>query len=396
MQKMLVLLFSFTMFFITSCGDDNDNNSTPVINTGGNTPIEGPDPIGFPASVTFSQFVTGLNAPLQITNAGDGSNRIFVVEKGGLVKIINNGTVSTTPFLDISGIVSGGAEQGLLSIAFPKDYSSKRYFYANFTNKVGIGNTVVARFLLTADPNVANSADPKDILGITQPFANHNGGQLAFGPDGYLYIATGDGGGAGDPLNSAQNKTSLLGKILRIDVESGVAPYSIPASNPFSNEVWSYGLRNPWRFSFDRKNGELYIADVGQNMIEEINVQTPVTPALNYGWPIMEGTKCFNNPTCDPAGLILPVTEYDHTDGDCSVIGGHVYRGSAYPALRGLYIYGDLCSGKIRGLKRIDSKWESKVLVDTNFRISSFGEDEAGNIYFSDLASGTIYKIEGI
>jgi glucose/arabinose dehydrogenase len=331
---------------------------------------------------------------VQITNAGDGSNRLFIVEKGGLVKIINNGTVLPTPFLNISGLVSNGSEQGLLGIAFPDDFVSKRYFYADYTNKTGVGNTVVARFILSADSNVANSTDPREILQVVQPFTNHNGGQLNFGTDGFLYIGMGDGGSAGDPQNNAQNKASLLGKILRIDVESGVTPYSIPSGNPFNNEVWSYGLRNPWKFSFDRATGEIYIADVGKNLIEEINVRPLVSSGLNYGWPIMEGSQCFNNPSCDRTGLVIPVTEYNHSGDDCSVTGGYVYRGSEFPNLQGVYLYGDFCSGKIRGLKKVGSTWVSKVLIDTDFNISSFGEDEEGNIYFSDLASGGIYKIE--
>jgi glucose/arabinose dehydrogenase len=350
----------------------------------------------FPRSITISQFATGFSAPVQITNAGDGTNRLFVVEKGGLVKIISNGTVLATPFLNISGLVSNDTEQGLLGIAFPEGFASKRYFYADYTNKVAVGNTVVARFPLTADSNVADSTNPSEILQVVQPFTNHNGGQLNFGPDGFLYIGMGDGGSGGDPFNNAQNKMSLLGKILRINVESGVVPYSIPADNPFNNEVWSYGLRNPWKFSFDKTTGEIYIADVGQNTIEEINVQSSGTPALNYGWPMMEGTRCYNNPTCDPNGLVIPVAEYDHSSGDCSVTGGYVYRGSEFPSLQGVYLYGDFCSGKIRGLIKFGPTWESKVLLDTNFNISSFGEDEAGNVYFSDLASGNIYKIEAL
>lgn len=387
MQRMLVLLFSFSMCLFSGCSDNDP------VNVAGTSPLE---EVNIPTGITISQVATGFTLPLQITNAGDGTNRLFIVEKSGRIKIISNGVVLPTPFLNISGLVSGGSEQGLLGITFPPNYTNKRYFYANYTNKIGVGNTIVARFPLTADPNIANSADPTQILQIAQPFDNHNGGQLAFGPDGYLYIGTGDGGGDGDPLNNAQNTASLLGKILRIDVEAGIVPYSIPATNPFNNEVWSYGLRNPWKFSFDSTTGEIYIADVGQNMIEEVNVQASATPSLNYGWPIMEGSKCFSDPSCNTSGLIIPTTEYDHSNGDCTVIGGHMYRGNAYPRLRGVYVYGDFCSGKIRGLKKVGINWESQVLLDTTFNISSFGEDEAGNIYFSDFTSGTIYKIEAL
>ncbi|RPJ73810.1 MAG: glucose dehydrogenase, partial [Alphaproteobacteria bacterium] len=321
------------------------------------------------------------------------SNRLFVLEKSGIIKIISNGTVLSTPFLNISNLVSDGSEQGLLGIAFPPDFKKKRYFYVNYTDRMGIGNTIIARYPLTDDSNIANSKAAKIILKITQPFTNHNGGQMVFGSDGFLYIGTGDGGGSGDPFDNAQNRTSLLGKILRLDVESGVSPYSIPSGNPFFNEVWSYGLRNPWRFSFDRLTRELYIADVGQDHIEEVNVQPAKSARENYGWNIMEGSRCFKNKNCDSFKLVVPVTEYSHSDGDCSITGGYVYRGTQFPKLSGIYLYGDFCSGKIRGLRKNGPRWESKVLLDTSFRISSFGEDEAGNIYFSDLASGSIYKI---
>lgn len=376
-QRIFIILF-FIIAFITSCHHQ-------VI-----------DPVttdNFPP-ITFIKIASGFIAPVQITHAGDGSNRLFVVEKGGVVKIISNGFVLAAPFLNISELVSKGGEQGLLGIAFPPNFKSKGYFYVDYTNRKGVGDTVVARYSLTANPNIANSQTSTTILNITQPFTNHNGGQIIFGQDGFLYIGTGDGGFRGDPFNNAQNRFSLLGKILRIDVESDISPYSIPTNNPLKNEVWASGLRNPWRFSFDRLTHELYIADVGQNLIEEVNVVPAGRGGENYGWNIMEGSTCYKNKKCNRKGLVLPVTEYDHGSGDCSVTGGYVYRGVEFPNLFGIYFYADFCSGKIRGLKKNGSHWESKVLLNTSFQISSFGEDEAGNIYFSDLASGSIYKIE--
>jgi glucose/arabinose dehydrogenase len=379
MKQSAFLTLFFIIFFTASC-----QRKKIIIKV---------DTRDFPA-IVFSKFATGFSSPVQITHAGDGSNRLFVLEKNGIVKIISNASVLKKPFLDISKLVSNRTEQGLLGIAFPPNFKNKRYFYVNYTNRIGVGNTVIARYPLTGDLNIANSKSGISILNITQPFTNHNGGQIAFGPDGFLYIGTGDGGGSGDPFGNAQDHDSLLGKILRIDVDSGVSPYLIPKDNPFpNNEVWSSGLRNPWRFSFDRLTNELYIADVGQNHAEEVNVQ-PSGIHENYGWNIMEGSNCFKNHNCRRYGLVLPVTEYTHDDGDCSITGGYVYRGTQYPKLVGIYLYGDFCSGKIRGLRKNGSRWESKVLLDTSFKISSFGEDEIGNIYFTDFVSGNIYKIE--
>lgn len=361
---------------------------------GGGDGTAPPPPPPFPA-ITLTRVASGFVEPTHITHAGDGSGRLFIVERRGVVRILRDGTVLATPFLDITGLAnSTGGEQGLLSVAFPPGFAAKRYFYVDYTGLSGTGDTVLARYPLTADPDVADSAGGATLLTVTQPFTNHNGGQLAFGPDGFLYVALGDGGGSGDPSNNAQSLTTLLGKILRIDVESGVSPYAIPTGNPFGNEIWAYGLRNPWRFSFDRSAGDLYIADVGQNLFEEVDFQ-PATGSggENYGWNIMEGLHCFNSTTCDQAGLTLPVAEYSHADGSCSVTGGFVYRGAQYPALQGVYIYGDFCSGKIWGLRKNGAVWENQLLLDTALLISTFGEDEAGNMYVADFTSGDIYKI---
>lgn len=346
----------------------------------------------FPATLTLAPIAKGLQKPVAIVNAGDGSNRLFVVEQKGTVRIIRNGAVAAAPFLDISALVRSGGEQGLLDIAFPPGFASGKTFYANYTNKTGVGNNVIASFRVGSDPDRAEPATRRQLLTIVQPFVNHNGGELAFGPDGLLYIGTGDGGSAGDPKGNGQRKDTLLGKILRIDVRSGAAPYSLP-KNPFGNEIWAYGLRNPWRFSFDRETGELYIADVGQNQVEEIDYQPAGSGAgANYGWNVMEGSRCFRKRDCKKAGLTMPVAEYEHGEGDCSVTGGYVYRGKT-EKLRGIYLYGDYCSGRIWGLRKNGGKWSNKLLLDTPYSISTFGEDENGELYLADHDSGAIYRI---
>jgi glucose/arabinose dehydrogenase len=337
----------------------------------------------------------GLVQPLHITHAGDGSDRLFLTERGGRVRIHQDGQLLVEPFLDLSSqVTTAGGEQGLLSIAFPPGFSEKQYFYASYTGQTGIGDSVLSRIQMSADPNQADPASEAVLLQVVQPFANHNGGQLAFGPDGLLYFGLGDGGGAGDPQGNAQDLGTLLGKMLRLDVESGSAPYVVPADNPFGDEIWAYGLRNPWRFAFDRQTGDLFIADVGQGNIEEVDVQ-PATSVggENYGWNIMEGTVCFSDPDCDTTGLILPVTTYPHTEGNCSVTGGYVYRGTAFPELTGIYLYGDYCSGRIWGLRRSGTTWQSTLLLDANVLISSFGEDEAGNLYLTDYGNGILYQV---
>jgi glucose/arabinose dehydrogenase len=346
-------------------------------------------------TVSVTRIASGLVQPVHIGHAGDGSGRLFVVERQGVIRIVRNGAVLPDPFLDIRALVrSSGGEQGLLSVAFPPDFATRRHFYVYYTGQSGIGGTVLARYRVGTDPDRADPASAAILLGVSQPFANHNGGQLAFGPDGLLYVGLGDGGSAGDPQGNAQNPASLLGKLLRLEVESGVLPYAIPAGNPFGDEIWALGLRNPWRFSFDRATGDLYIGDVGQGAFEEVNVQPAASPGgENYGWDVMEGLHCFGSATCSQAGLILPVAEYGHDEGDCSVTGGFVYRGTEHPALRGIYLYGDFCSGRIWGLRRTGTGWRNQLLLDSNLRIASFGEDEAGNLYLADLAGGELYRV---
>ncbi len=348
--------------------------------------------------LNFVPVANGLERPLHITHAGDGKGRLFIVEQPGRIKIFNNGTLQPSPFLDISDRVSCCGERGLLSMAFPPNFAAKGYFYVNYTNAAG--NTVVSRFSTTAAGDTADPASESIILTVDQPFPNHNGGQIAFGPDGMLYIGMGDGGSGGDPLGSGQDLSSLLGKLLRIDVESGVQPYAIPANNPFVSitsvraEIWASGLRNPWRFSFDRESGDLYIADVGQNQYEEINFQAASSPGgENYGWNILEGNHCYQQPSCSNQGLVNPVLEYDHANGDHSITGGVVYRGSIFPRMHGVYLFADFVSGRIGGMRRSDTNFESTLLTDSDFSISSFGEDENAEAYVADI-NGTVYRIE--
>jgi glucose/arabinose dehydrogenase len=339
----------------------------------------------------------GFSRPVQLTHAGDGSGLLYVVEQEGRVRVVEGDQVLATPLLDISDRVSCCGERGLLGIAFPPGFAAKRYFYADYTD--GSGDTVVSRFHLAGSSPVADPSSEQVLLRIDQPFANHNGGQLAFGPDGYLYIGTGDGGSGGDPMNNAQDPLSLLGKILRIDVESGELPYGVPDSNPFAfddghqPEIWAMGLRNPWRFSFDPSSGDLFIADVGQGRYEEVNLQPGTSPGgENYGWRIMEGSHCFDPDPCSTEGLVSPVAEYDHALG-CSVTGGQVYRGARWPRLDGVYLYGDYCSGRIWGLRRGQGGWQSRLLSDTELEISAFGVDELGVVYVVDYGSGRVYSI---
>jgi glucose/arabinose dehydrogenase len=349
-------------------------------------------------AISLTLVTGGFNSPTHITHAGDGSKRLFITEQAGKILIIKKNKILKTPFLDINDRVGCCGERGLLSAAFPDNYSSKKYFYVNYTNIKG--STVIARYKLTSNPDIADIKSEDILLTIKQPFSNHNGGQMAFGPDGYLYIGTGDGGLIGDPFNNAQDRRSLLGKILRIDVESGKFPYAVPPDNPFLKrrdyrpEIWAIGLRNPWRFSFDRATGGLFIADVGENNYEEINFQSPSSKGgENYGWSILEGSRCFGSAYCNKAGLVIPVAEYDHSQG-CSVTGGKVYRGKKFPSLQGIYFYADYCSGRIWGLVKSGTIWLNRLLINSGLSVTTFGEDETGEIYLADYSKGNIYRIE--
>jgi glucose/arabinose dehydrogenase len=349
--------------------------------------------------VELERVIGGLDNPVGIANAGDGSGRLFILEKPGRIRVVQDGKLLGTPFLDITDRVgSAQSEQGLLGLAFHPAYAQNGHFYVNYTDRQG--NTVVARFVVSGDLSRADPTSEALVLALEQPADNHNGGHLAFGPDGYLYVGTGDGGASGDRFGNGQNRQTLLGAMLRIDVDHA-QPYAVPASNPFvddpntRNEIWAIGLRNPWRYSFDRLTGDLYIADVGQNVYEEVNFQPAGSPGgQNYGWPIMEGLHCYPaDRSCDRAGLTLPVQEYDHTQG-CSVTGGYVYRGQAFPALSGIYLFGDFCSGRIWGLALTgDGDWQVARLAQMDIQLSSFGEDEAGELYVLDKGQGELFRV---
>ncbi len=346
-----------------------------------------------PNAYKWTPVVSGLVSPVDIQFPDDGSGRMFIPEQAGRILIAKDGQLAGTPFLDIQDKVgSAGNEQGLLGLAFHPDFTANPYFYINYTDING--NTVIARFQANGD--AADPASEKDLIHLDQPFRNHNGGVLTFGPDGYLYAGLGDGGSVGDPFGNAQNKDVLLGKILRIDVDDG-DPYKIPPENPFGNEVWDYGLRNPWRISFDRANGDLYIADVGQDAWEEVDYVPVGQSGINFGWNYREGSHIYKGSAPATLKLTEPVDDYSHASGRCSITGGYVYRGSM-PEWQGIYLYGDYCSGQIWGMvhtKDPSSKtgWGSKVLFETGTNITTFGQDPAGEIYFASRA-GTIYELQ--
>lgn len=354
-----------------------------------------------PVNIALSQVAANLDNPTYLT-APPGDTRLFIVERAGRIRIVDNGNTLTAPFLDISGRVFTGGEGGLLSMAFDPQFSTNRYFYLYYTDPQQ--NIVIERFSAGANPNLADPTSSLVILRVPHPtFTNHFGGQVAFGPDGNLYLATGDGGGAGDPNRNGQNLNSLLGKLLRIDVRNASAaqPYAIPAGNPYAGqagrraEIWAAGLRNPWRFSFD--GSQLYLSDVGQDRREEVNIGAASAAGLNYGWNTMEGTLCYNAATCDQSGLTLPVFEYDHGSNDvngCSITGGFVYRGSAIPGLQGRYFYSDYCRGFLKsfiaggGSVSEQRDWS----IGDIGNVVSFGHDGQGELYLM-TSRGIVYRI---
>ena len=345
------------------------------------------------ASIRLVPFLGGLSSPVLLTNARDGSNRRFIVEQGGVIKVLQPGATVPTVFLNITTKVLSGGERGLLGLAFHPQYLTNRRFFVYYTRQTDGANTVGEYHASAGDPNVADTAETV-LFAIPDPFANHNGGMIGFGPDGFLYIGTGDGGSGNDPGNRSQNINNLLGKMLRIDVDTpnGPVPYSSPPSNPFfgaipgADEIYAYGFRNPWRWSFDRANGEPWVGDVGQNAREEID---KVVLGGNYGWRIWEGTSCTGNDPglCNPAGFIFPIAEYSHAGGRCSVTGGYVYRGSRWSLPVGGYLYTDFCTGEI--FQYLNGT--STRVLDVNFNISSFGEDEVGEVYAVSLG-GAVYR----
>jgi len=336
-----------------------------------------------PQCCALAPLVSGLRRPTLITHAGD--DRLFIIEQPGRIRIVAGGALREEPFLDIERIVGSNAnEQGLLGLAFHPNYAANGNFFVNYTDRRG--GTVVARYTVSADPDHADPVSAEILLTIEQPFRNHNGGGIVFGPDGLLYIGMGDGGDAGDPYGNGQNPNVLLGKMLRLNVNE-------PGARP---EIWAMGLRNPWRFSFDRLSGDLFVGDVGQGEWEEIDVVRAPLPAAgpNFGWNILEGTHRYST-FGDAAGLAGPAAEYSHAEGGCSVTGGFVYRGAALPALNGVYFYGDYCSGFIWSLVPNESGgWDSNLFMQTGLNISSFGEDGEGELYVVDHG-GAVYKLAG-
>ncbi|NWF68666.1 MAG: PQQ-dependent sugar dehydrogenase [Chloroflexi bacterium] len=355
-----------------------------------------------PSQYQWVQIVSGFDRPLGLVNAGDGSARLFLMEQSGRVWIISAGLTNPEPFLNISDLLSPEvfsgrySERGLLGLAFHPDYAENGLLFVHYSDRDG--HTVIARYSVAADnPDAVDPASARIILRVQQPFPNHNGGTIAFGPDGYLYIGLGDGGSQADPRGNGQNPGALLGKILRIDVNADT--YAIPEDNPYSSssalapEVWALGLRNPWRFSFDRATGDLYIADVGQNEWEEVNFQAADSPGgENYGWNVYEGDERFSS-AADPANLVFPFVTYPHNMG-CSVSGGYVYRGQALPDLQGVYLFGDWCSGIIWASYRDSSGlWQNNIFIDTQYNVSSFGEDENGELYLVDYG-GRVLQLQ--
>ncbi len=375
--------------------------SSPTRLVDGSTGLAAPTP-----STVRLVKVADVANPVQVTSPRDGTGRVFIVSKNGRIRIVKSGSLLAGSFLNLSSYVSKGGEQGLLGLAFHPSFKTNRKLYVNFTN--ASGNTVIREYKASAsNPNVVARGSGRTILKIKQPYSNHNGGMLAFGKDGYLYIGTGDGGSGGDPGNRAQSKKSLLGKMLRINVNGRTATraYKIPSSNPYvgragRNEIWQRGLRNPWRFSFDRANGNLWIGDVGQNKYEEVDraARTRSGPgrAVNWGWRVMEGRHCYNPSSgCNTSGKRTPLVEYSHaSNGRCAVTGGNVYRGSAIPALRGWYVYGDYCSGEVWAVSSTASKpakWVTLLGAGSGRLVSGFGENDAGELFLADL-NGSVYR----
>ncbi|MBI3749256.1 MAG: PQQ-dependent sugar dehydrogenase [Chloroflexi bacterium] len=353
----------------------------------------------------LSRIATGLSKPLLVADAGDGSGRLFVVEQTGAIRIIKAGKVLPAPFLDLGASVSGGNEQGLLGLAFHPAYRSNGKLYVSYTDRAG--TSIIREYRVSSsNPDRVDGASGRTLLRLRQPYANHNGGNIVFGPDGYLYIGFGDGGSAGDPGNRAQDLGTLLGKLLRIDVDrrTGTLPYGIPGSNPFVgraglDQIWAYGLRNPWRWSFDRATGDLWIGDVGQDTWEEVD-RAPATHGrnagrgLNFGWRTMEASHCYAPPSgCSRTGKTPPLTEYRHANGRCSITGGFVYRGAKYPDLVGAYLFADYCSGEIWYVDRGAARGSApRLALDTDALITSFGQDRAGELYLTD-GSGSVYRL---
>jgi glucose/arabinose dehydrogenase len=350
--------------------------------------------------IEFEPIYDGLSRPVAYIDANDGSGRFFIVEQDGRILVSVGGDLQDTPVLDISGEVSTGNEQGLLGAALDPGFSENGQVFVSYTDQDG--DSQIVRYTVSADnPNQLDPDSATTVLSLDQPNRNHNGGHILFGPDGYLYLGFGDGGGQGDPDDNGQNPGVLFAKILRIDVSGDREPYGIPADNPFVDddsfapETWVWGFRNPWRFSFDRETGDLWIGDVGQNDIEEIDLVPAGTSGQNFGWPLLEGNECFADPNCDPSAFTAPVDQYTHDYG-CSVTGGYVYRGASIPDLVGTYLFADYCTGYLWGLiPNGESTYTATDYIETGMNISSFAEDASGELYVIDLSGGIARIVAG-
>ncbi len=366
----------------------------------------GPPPAAepvFPPEIHLEPLVDAGTKITHLAHAGDGSGRLFLVERAGRIRIIENGRLRRQPFLDIVDLVdSASIEQGLLSVAFDPDFAQNGTFYVNHTNLPTEDDTVIARYTVGANPNRADPDSRRQIFFLEQPANNHNGGLLLFGPDGYLYAGLGDGGRGNDPWDNAENLDVLYGKILRLDVR-GQETYAIPPDNPFAGEegarpeIWAYGFRNPWRFSFDPLTGDLYIGDVGEREWEELSFEPGGSPGgSHFGWNTLEGSQCFEPPSnCDREGKVMPIYEYRHGPDGCSITAGHVYRGRSYPELAGTFFFSDFCTGDIWGARRDPAgQWQFEKLLDTDLAVVSFGLDESGELYVLDL-EGEVFRLLG-
>jgi glucose/arabinose dehydrogenase len=387
------------LVWLGACGTENagDPSPSPSTPSGGSCSAA---PVGGTPTLTTTRVASGLSSPVDLQVPAGDRARLFVVEQGGRIRIVRNGAIVSPPFLDVASRISTGGERGLLGLAFHPRYSETGRFFVNYTDRSG--DTRISEFRVSANPDLADASSERELLFVRQPFANHNGGGLAFGNDGFLYIGLGDGGSGGDPQGNGQNLQTPLGKMLRIDVNAG-SPFGVPADNPFLGTagafapVWARGLRNPWRFSFDSANGDLYIGDVGQNAVEEIDYAPAGRGGQNYGWNVMEGSRCFRPSSgCPTAGLTLPVAEYDHGVG-CSVTGGIVYRGCRLPGYHGTYFYGDYCTAVIRSFRiQAGQATEPRDWTAPLGRglggITSFGRDAEGEVYIVD-PDGEVYKI---
>ncbi len=390
------VLVGMALGSLAGCGDVTLGPTPTPVPT---TPVCDGSPVAGLPTLVARRVAEGLRQPLDLQSVSGDRERLYVVEQGGRIRVIRNGQLQAASFLDISDRVSAGGERGLLGLAFHPRFPVNGRFFVNYTDRRG--DTRIAEFH-AASADTADPASERQLLLVGQPFANHNGGGLAFGDDGKLYVALGDGGSGGDPLGNAQQLATLLGKLLRIDVDAG-DPYGVPPDNPFATtpgarrEIWAYGLRNPFRFAFDRATGDLYVGDVGQSAREEVDfARAPRRGGENYGWNVMEGSQCYAPRSgCNRSGLTLPVYEYDHGEG-CSITAGVVYRGCRMPALAGSFFFGDFCSGFVRSLRVVDGvasdvrRWPGLAGIET---ISAFGLDASGEMYVVDYG-GSVFALE--